>query len=95
MNKYIDLSSVIDVEPPVDEIWNCISDTQFIEEFDNRYIDIIKIIIKSIDNEDFIEEFIKRFYDIKNSIINKLSKDKLIALNNCINNILNENSSNK
>lgn len=29
------------------------------------------------------------------SIINKLSKDELIALNNCINNILNENSSNK
>lgn len=53
MSEYLDLSTVIDTQPDIDDVWKCISDEQFVDEAVYRFNCIIEDIIDGIDDEQF------------------------------------------
>lgn len=53
MDQYIDLSSVIDVEPEIDDILDLIKDENIVYEVaKHRSVDVIQDIIDSLSDED-------------------------------------------
>lgn len=62
MNKYIDLSAVIDIEPELSGVFNLISDSDFIEEFCNRF------------SKDFIAELVSTLSEDEKNILSKALK---------------------
>lgn len=64
MQRYIDLGSVIDVEPELSKVFDLIEDDDFIEECSNRFSEsFARELVNSLSKEevDFLKEIIEEY----------------------------------